>query len=146
MDPHGNKSVVWVPIGLNCHGGLADWWDKLTTSSHTSPGYSMRLSHCTIVKCEPLILYYSTVWEVTLYYNTVWKVALYYSTVWRLTSYASKPHEFGSLNNCWKSLGQSGITIPRLHPPPPACSLETIPEAVANWLGRLNIYTLASQG
>ena len=25
---------------------------------------------------------------------------------------ASKPHDFDSLSNCWKSLGQSGITIP----------------------------------
>ena len=60
------------------------------------------LSHFTILQCEPLKLYYSSVWEVKLYY----------STVWRLASFASKPHEIGSLSNCWKSLGQSGITVP----------------------------------
>ena len=30
----------------------------------------------------------------------------------RLASFGSKPHEFGSLINCWKSLEQSGITVP----------------------------------
>ena len=30
----------------------------------------------------------------------------------RLASFASKPHDFGSLSNGWKSLGQSGITVP----------------------------------
>ena len=30
----------------------------------------------------------------------------------RLASFSSKPQDFGSHSNCWKYLGQSGITVP----------------------------------